>query len=356
MSLRAADEKLTTRVGAAALLALLLLIVYLLFVRGRYFLGPAVHVGVYFEHVGSLKEGAPVIVAGVQVGKIESIRLVPAGSAEAEEMLGGAGGTVARVRIEAGHRERVPYNGAFFVASKGMLTERYLEVGPPDDGGLVERVIEHGDKVRAADPPSMDRVLQNTWDNLTIARAFFDEVRPEASALFGRLGLLSYTLDDVLPGRTELDAVMANASALADQATFTFDRLEAGQAGPDEVIALVARARRTMDEIAASTAILRVRLDELGKAIDRVRDQIEEARPGLEKKIKEALASMDTALAKVETLSKKVADLMGIVERGEGTIGRIQNDPEFPEDAKELGKILKRTPWRVVGHPQDEEP
>ena len=45
-----------------------------------------------------------------------------------------------------------------------------------------------------------------------------------------------------------------------------------------------------------------------------------------------------------------------IIARGEGTIGRIQHDPEFPEDAKELGKILKRTPWRVIGHPQDLEP
>ena len=32
---------------------------------------------------------------------------------------------------------------------------------------------------------------------------------------------------------------------------------------------------------------------------------------------------------------------------------KLANDPEFPEDAKDLGKILKREPWRVVGHPQD---
>jgi hypothetical protein len=26
-------------------------------------------------------------------------------------------------------------------------------------------------------------------------------------------------------------------------------------------------------------------------------------------------------------------------------------DPEFPEDAKELGKILKRQPWKIIGRP-----
>jgi len=356
VSLRASDSKLTTRVGAAAIVVLLLAVGYLLFLRGRLFLGPAVHVGVYFEHVGSLKEGAPVIVAGRQVGKVETIRLVSAKSDEAAQLLGGAAGAVAQIRIDASLRGMVPYNGAFFVSSKGLLAERYLEVGPPPDGAEVERLVADGDRVRGADPASMDRVLQNMWTNLTIARKFLEEVGPEARALFGRLGLLSYTLDDVLPPRAELDAMLDRGRALADQATTTFDLLESGAARPEDVLALADRAQRTMADITKATAIIRARLDALGASFDRVRGQIEAARPGLEKKIREALASVDTAMAKMESLSAKVADLMGIIARGEGSLMRIQRDPEFPEDAKELGKILKRTPWRVVGHPQDDEP
>jgi len=30
---------------------------------------------------------------------------------------------------------------------------------------------------------------------------------------------------------------------------------------------------------------------------------------------------------------------------------KLANDPEFPEDARELGKVLKRHPWRVLEHP-----
>jgi len=70
----------------------------------------------------------------------------------------------------------------------------------------------------------------------------------------------------------------------------------------------------------------------------------------------QTLTAADTALARLEGVQAKVADLMGIIDRGEGSLGRIANDPEFPEDAKELGKILKRTPLRVIGHPQDDEP
>ena len=42
--------------------------------------------------------------------------------------------------------------------------------------------------------------------------------------------------------------------------------------------------------------------------------------------------------------------LLAILARGEGSLARLANDPEFPEDAKELGRILKRTPWRIIGH------
>ena len=61
--------------------------------------------------------------------------------------------------------------------------------------------------------------------------------------------------------------------------------------------------------------------------------------------IKEAIAKVDPLLAKVEEINQRIA-------RGEGSLGRLMNDPEFPEDAKELGKILKRHPWRVIDRPQ----
>ena len=32
---------------------------------------------------------------------------------------------------------------------------------------------------------------------------------------------------------------------------------------------------------------------------------------------------------------------------------KLSRDPEFPEDAKALGKMLKRSPWRIIGHPDD---
>ncbi len=355
MSLRAADPKLGLRVGAATLVVLLLGVVYVLLLRDRLWLGPTVRVDVYFAHVGALKEGSPVLVAGRQVGAIAAIRLVPRGSVDATHPLAATGGAVAILRIDAAYRGRVPVNGEFFVSSKGLLSERYLEVGAPS-GGAAARPVQDGDAVRGNDPPSMDRVLNETWANLEIARVFLDEVRPEMDALVDAVTQLGVTLGVIEPTTGAYAALAERGRALAAEARTTFVTLRAAGLDPDRAQELLARTRQTMAEARVVAAALRGRMAALGADLDRVRGRIDAAAPGLRVKVRAAIASAESAMARVERLSGKVEDLLGIIERGEGTLGRIARDPEFPEDAKALGRILKRQPWRVVGHPQDEQP
>jgi ABC-type transporter Mla subunit MlaD len=345
MSVRAADPRLAVRVGAIVLLVVAAAIVYLVALRDRLFLGESVTVEVRFGHLGALADGAPVMVAGTRVGEIAAVKLAPRGA-----------GVIALARIDAGRRHMVPVNGDFFVSSRGIFAERYLEIGPPRDGGPPARPVEDGDVVDGAEPPQMDRVFYNTWNNLTIARAFLDELRPEASALFDAIDQLAVTLAALEPAPGEYDLMRERIGAAVAEARTTWATLEAAGATPDELGALADRARATLDLATASAARLGDKIDVLVAELGRMRDRMEEAVPGLEAKIRKALSLASGAFAKIERVRAKVDELAGMVERGEGTLGRIQTDPEFPEDAKELGRILKQNPWRVLGHPQDEEP
>jgi ABC-type transporter Mla subunit MlaD len=315
-----------------------------------------VNVRVYFQHVGALKEGADVIVAGRSVGKVAAIRLVAREGLAPDHPLAGTGGVVAIARIHDGRRHMVPANGDFFVSSRGIFSERYLEIGPPLDGAEPGRPAFDGMEVLATDPPSMDRVWQNAWDNLQVAKAFMAEVGPEAGAFVAALDQLGATIDEVEPGPGEYDRLRASLDRAVTEARTMYVALEVGGARPGDLAALMARARIALDQIGATTRVLRLRLAQLDGDFSRMRGRLDTASPGLELKVRLALRATDGALARLEKLQAKVSDLMGIIDRGEGTIGRIANDPEFPEDAKELGKILKRTPLRVIGHPQDEEP
>ena len=356
MAIRAADPRLTLRVGTGMLVVLALGVVYLLFLKDRLFLGPSVKVHVYFQHVGSLQEGADVIVAGRSVGTVAAIRLVPREGLPADHPLAGTGGVVAVARIRGSRRHMVPENGDYFVSSRGVFSERYLEVGPPRDGAEPGTPAFDGMAVVATDPPTMDRVWQNAWDNLQTAKIFMAEVGPEASALLAALDEIAVTIDELEPGPGEYDRLRAAIDRAVTEARTTYLALEVGGARPGDLAALFTRARVAVDQIGLATRGLRVRLAELDADFVRMKGRIDAARPGLELKIRLALRAADGALARLEGLQAKVADLMGIIERGEGSLGRIANDPEFPEDAKELGKILKRTPLRVIGRPQDDEP
>lgn len=354
MAIRAADPRLTLRVGAGMMVVVVIAVVYLLFLRDRLFLAPSVSVRVYFHHVGPLKEGAEVIVAGRTVGKITAIRLVPREGLAAGHLLAGTGGVEAIARVYDGRRHMVPENGDFFVASRGIFSERYLEVGPPLDGAEPGRPAYDGMAVLATDPPTMDRVWQNAWDNLQVAKAFMAEVGPEARSMITAIDELGQTLTDIEPGPGEYDRLRESVDRAVTEARTLYLALEVGGARPGDLQGLMGRAGIALDQMRTTTRQLRVRLAEIDDDVARMRGRIDKATPGLEMKIRLALRAADGALERLEKLQTKVADLMGIIERGEGTIGRIANDPEFPEDAKELGKILKRTPARVVGHPQDE--
>ena len=62
------------------------------------------------------------------------------------------------------------------------------------------------------------------------------------------------------------------------------------------------------------------------------------------------------SLAKLEGILKTGESLFAAIARGEGTIGGLINDPEFSDDARQLGKLLKRQPWTVFGHPGNKRP
>jgi len=353
MAIRAADPRLAVRVGSGVLVALGLAIVWLLFVRGRLFLGPAVDVRVYFQNVGALKEGAPVIVAGREVGRIQAIRLVTRNEASrAGHPLAGQEGVVAIARIAQGRVGWVPENGDFFIASKGLLSDRYLEVGPPRDRSEPGRAAYEGMQVLGVDPPALDRVWQNTWNNLLVARAFFDAVQPEAHAFVASLRELSATLDLIEPEPGAYELLADRIDRAATEARTAWVAMQVGRITPGEVTALVTRARRTAAEIGVATSLLRMRLAHLTVELARVRGRIDAATPDLSRKLHAAIAAADSAIAKVEAVNAKVADLLAMIDRGEGTIGRLANDPEFPEDAKALGKYLKRHPWTIIDHPR----
>ncbi|MGE0871901.1 MAG: MlaD family protein [Kofleriaceae bacterium] len=351
MSLLAQDERLTRRVGATTLILLCATILFLVFLLDRLELGSPIRIRVYFQHSAALHAHAPLIVAGQPIGRIESIDPVPRG---ATTPLGGELGTVARVSIEGRHVWRVPRNAEIFVSSHGPLSERYLEVGPP--AGEPGPPVRDGEQLRGVDPPSLDSVLSHTWANMNTFRAFMADIEPELDALIRELELLAAQLDSsapdaaTAPSLDRIRSLAGDVDALLTELRVTTDQSLGGDAGFARMSAALAKTRLTLAQARAMFDRLGPKLTAMGNELSRVGGHLAAHDPVT--KVQATVALVQDTLAKIEPVLATMNEVMDRFANGEGTIGRLMNDPEFPEDAKDLGKIIKRQPWRVIARPK----
>jgi ABC-type transporter Mla subunit MlaD len=346
VSLLAQDERLTRRVGAITLVVTGLAIAFFVFVYDQIEWGSHTRIKVYFHTTGGLREGAAFVVAGKAVGRVEAIALVPKGE---KQILGDEDGVEVTVAIHTGDARRIMFGGDVFVASRGPLAGKYLEIGPaplPKPGEPPLRSLREGDEVRGRDPPSLDRVLQRTWNNMATARAFADEVRPEMNALSAELDALRATLAEIAPEAT----FAADVEALVAEARLSYDAL-GGEAGIEKLDAVLDRTGDVVTQARATIAKLRKTSAQLSENLAVMRDRV--ATRGAE-----ALARIEVAIDRVRLAIDKVDPLLAHVEalrlafvRGDGSLLKLMRDPEFPEDAKELGKVLKRQPWKIISRP-----
>ncbi len=350
MGLAVQNEQLTRRVGAIAL-GLLGAAFVLVFLMQDVHCRGAIEVEVFFEHAGALREGAPVIVAGEEIGEVRAIQMVPLSAADADgHLLRGTGGVAVKVRIEERYRDLTLKNGEVFVGQRSLISPAYLELGPPPAGQPPGAPLDDGDQLRGVSPPLIDRVLQKSYQNLLVSKVFLAQVRPHAAELRDAVERLAGTLEqmEIQPG--DLGRLADSWRRLGDQVDAVTGKMEASGVEAADLRALARGAADTMEQTRRSLADLQVHIDALGADIERMRGQVP---PDLAARFIEVRVKTTASLARLERIATTLRDLAAMVERGDGNIGGLTRDPEFADHAKEIGKILKRAPWRILGTDRD---
>ncbi|HET7502887.1 MAG TPA: MlaD family protein [Kofleriaceae bacterium] len=348
------DERLARRVGAIAIAVMAAAIACFVFLPGRLGLTAPTRIRVVFRHVAGLREHAALVVAGQPVGRIEAIVPVTPASDDARGLLGGEVGVAVTVAIDGDSAWKVPASGEIFVASRGPLSDRYLEVAPPrGDPGLA---VADGQVLRGVDPPSLDNVLQHTWTNMTTYQLFVATIRPELSALRAQLDVLFDQLDQLAGDPSSplaaRPAVLAReVRALVASARRTYDTALGGETGVAAARDTLGRSRAMIGELRAALDVLGPRATALAADLARVRGQLAASDPVA--RAEQVISKIRAALDQLEPLLAKIDELGDRIARGEGSLGRLMQDPEFPEDAKDLGKIMKRQPWKILARPPD---
>jgi phospholipid/cholesterol/gamma-HCH transport system substrate-binding protein len=87
-----------------------------------------------FPNVGGLKTGSPIVIAGVEVGRVKSIALE---------------NYQARVFISLPRDLKIQEDAIASIKTKGLIGEKYIEISP----GGSEKILKPGNQIRETQPP-----------------------------------------------------------------------------------------------------------------------------------------------------------------------------------------------------------
>lgn len=276
-------------IGALALFAVA--VVSLTAQRGPWI--PRYSLVTYFQNVQGLIEGAPVRLAGKDVGVVETVAFSELGGDHPPVRIG--------LRVDTSVRERIRGDSRATIGTIGLLGDKYVELsmGSPD-----QPVLEDGAQVPGVAPPDLQAVLEKGTAaldgfatlaaNLNRGAEQFNEAKGAARIAEVAKGV-SRIVDEVQKGKGLLH-------------TLIYDEHKGGE------VASINRSLATLEGI----------LKEIAHG------------DGLAHQLIYEPASKQETLASMASASQKLDDILARIDRGEGTLGLLVTDPSLYQELRAL--------------------
>lgn len=343
------DNKRQFALGIFFIVALSILAFYTLFLTDFTLFKDLVTEEVYFAEANGLREGDPVMISGLRIGRVKELEANV--SAPPRE----------RIKATLALNERVELNEGFHITIKEstLLGGRQVDIDPGEFGGApfdriknpvlfgeveqnpIDALGEFGDIL--AENRALVRDIVTNLDSIvrgvTEGRGVIgrlvanEELGQDLSATVANLRGVS---EDVRAGKGVLGQLVADealarrvSSVVEDLSTITAD-LRAGKGLAGRLVyddELSEAATRAIDDLGAFTAQLRSGEGVAGKLF---------SDPALAGEFQQAIANFRSAS---ESLSAVAAQ----VRSGEGTLGKLVMDTELYSEALDSVRLISRT-------------
>ena len=247
----------------------------------------------YFDNVQGLIRNAPVWLAGRQVGRVASVDFATrAGEGPA---------VVVVLQVDEGVQERIRADSVASIGTIGLLGDRYVEISL---GTSQAAVLRPGDELAAIQPVDINRVIDRgavAIENFGTLAGNINQIVEDFGGAEGGAELAESVsaLSDIVVEVREGDGLLHS---------LIFDQYEGS--GVESIEHSLATLESILDEIANGEGILHALI------YDRPTDQ------DLVIEFLEAGSRMNSILAKMD--------------RGEGSLGLLLNDPTLYEELKLL--------------------
>ncbi len=344
------------KVGALVLFSLALLVGFI-FILGDFSFSDGFEFNVEFENAGGLKPGADVAIAGLNVGNVQRIEFFENKNKQSNM---NAVAVRATLSIEKEYAAAVRENSEFFITTRGVLGEPYIEIVTETYQGPA---ITAGATLRGVDPPRMDLVVSRAMRLLKALTDLLEDPEIATKDLLSNAALLMRTIQEIVEAnRPQINGIFAGANTSLDEASKLLGTMnvvvEDGkpvkemlgdlQVATRDFRVTARSARKLTGELDGRVEPL---LDDVEIAVKNARDLSDSANRivvGNEQKINASIDNLHQSSEDLAMISGDARQMVKQVRDGEGTVGQLLNDREIYDDLKETMRQIKRQPWKIL--------
>ncbi|MCC5943220.1 MAG: MCE family protein [Balneolaceae bacterium] len=295
------------KVGITVLLAVIVAIVGFRFMRDIPIFRQSMEISATFDRADGISNGSLVYIKGVRVGSVNRISLTPE--------------TRVNISMRIDTDVPIPRGSVARLTSLGIVEGKSIVI----DLGTSTEYVQFGDEIEGVYAETMMEVLGQRGEELG------DDVSNAIFELNTFLRQLNETLDD--EARTTLNETLNNVYVTTGKIA---DILEGKQQEIDTAIESGSRMLSQLDTLVTDT-----------------RPQVETLMATIEQNI----AELEGVRIELESATANFNEILEKINRGEGTIGKLVNDPSMYENldslAIELNNLIKginENPGRYLRH------
>lgn len=356
------ESAIEVKVGALVLLAIGVLTAFVL-VLGDFSFAKGFVLYVDFDNAAGLKPGAPVRIAGIPAGSVQSVQFL---GGEVDPEVGRPVYVRATLWVEEENREAIRDDAQFTITTQGVLGEPYVEIMSID---RALPIVEEGDKFRGIDPPRMDMILSSAYEGIEGIRELVERLNRRGENqirlddFINNIADLAANIDErVVENKEEIDRIVSNIDSIIAEIETEKQTLPQIMRNVDSATGRIDRIAGSVERAVGNGSELRnivTNVEEVSEVAAREVEPLVADLRGAAESANRILANneenIDVAMDNVRTISHDIVaaaddarEIIARVERGEGNLGRLLQDEEIFEDMREFVRELKRRPWRII--------
>ena len=296
--------------------------------QGARFLARSETIEAHFRRINGLQTGAPVTLAGVQIGAVDSIYFPQDPAADY---------VVVRMWVERAAIERVRADSVAQINTMGLLGDKFVELSP---GTAASPAAEAGQVLAARDPIDLETLLQKKGTDDLVANliAISNSTRSLLETLNKGEGILSELIRGAPSGSQQDQLTIASirktldsVNQLSIQMSALIGKINRGEGLVGAMLSNETNGRELLNRVSRAADAIQSTSDRVNKLVTRFENS-----HGLAARFLEDEQLADEVLANLKQSSNDLKEILYKINASQGTAGLIVNDPTLYYDMKSV--------------------